>query len=82
MPALHGESDGLPGVVADRYGDVVVVQLLSAGAEAWRSAIVAALVDATARACIVERSDADVRTLEGLAAAGGVVHGALPDDVS
>jgi 23S rRNA (cytosine1962-C5)-methyltransferase len=34
---IHGESDGLPGVVADRYGDTVVVQLLSAGAERWRA---------------------------------------------
>src|SRR5688572_32023441 len=54
---IHGESDGLPGIVADRYGDVVVLQLLSAGAEAWRDAIVAALLDATAARCIVERSD-------------------------
>src|SRR5690606_33264022 len=40
---VHGESDGLPGVVADRYGDTVVVQLSSAGAERWRDAIVGAL---------------------------------------
>ena len=68
---IHGESDGLPGVVADRYGDVVVLQCLSAGAERWRDAIVAALVAATGVACVFERSDADVRTLEGLRAAHG-----------
>src|SRR5450759_1782622 len=34
---VHGESDGLPGVIADRYGEVVVLQLLSAGAERWRA---------------------------------------------
>ena len=78
---IHGESDGLPGVVADRYGDVVVVQLLSAGAEAWRDAIVEGLVKATGARCIVERSDADVRTLEGLPSRSGVVHGTLPDPV-
>jgi len=78
---VHGESDGLPGVVADRYGEVVVIQLLSAGAERWRTAIVDALADATAARAIVERSDADVRTLEGLAPRVGVVRGTLPDPV-
>jgi len=78
---VHGESDGLPGVIADRYGDVVVVQLLSAGADAWREAIVAALVGATRARCVVERSDADVRLLEGLQPRTGIVHGVLPDSV-
>jgi 23S rRNA (cytosine1962-C5)-methyltransferase len=78
---VHGESDGLPGVVADRYGDVVVVQLLSAGAEAWRDAIVDALAEATGAGAVVERSDADVRTLEGLPPRSGVVRGTLPDPV-
>ena len=75
---VHGESDGLPGVIADRYGDVVVLQLSSAGAERWRDAIVDALVAATGAACVYERSDADVRELEGLAPRTGVVHGTLP----
>ena len=78
---VHGESDGLPGVVADRYADVVVVQFTSAGAEAWRDAIVDALADATSARAIVERSDADVRALEGLAPRVGVVRGALPEPV-
>ena len=78
---VHGESDGLPGLVADRYADVVVVQLGSAGAEAWRDAIVEALAGATGARAIVERSDADVRALEGLAPRVGVVRGALPDPV-
>ena len=78
---LHGESDGLPGIVADRYGSVIVLQLLSAGADAWRSEIVASLADDSSVTCIVERSDADVRALEGLAPQVGVVHGTLPDDV-
>ena len=79
---IHGESDGLPGVVADRYADTVVLQLSSAGAERWRDAIVAALVDAASAKCIFERSDADVRKLEGLAPRIGVAHGTLPDVVT
>jgi 23S rRNA (cytosine1962-C5)-methyltransferase len=79
---IHGESDGLPGVVADRYADTVVLQLSSAGAERWREAIIAALVGATGVACIFERSDADVRKLEGLPPRIGVAHGTLPDAVT
>jgi 23S rRNA (cytosine1962-C5)-methyltransferase len=63
---IHAESDGLPGVIADQYGDTVVVQLTSAGAEKWRSAIVDALQKATGCARIYERSDSEVRGLEGL----------------
>ncbi|MDO9242280.1 MAG: class I SAM-dependent rRNA methyltransferase, partial [Rhodocyclaceae bacterium] len=63
---IHAESDGLPGIIADQYGDTVVVQLTSAGAEKWRAAIVAALHKATGCARIYERSDSEVRGLEGL----------------
>jgi len=76
---LHGESDGLPGAIADRYGDVVVLQCLSAGAARWRETIAAALVEATGARCIYERSDADVRTLAGLPMRTGPVLGTLPD---
>jgi 23S rRNA (cytosine1962-C5)-methyltransferase len=78
---VHAEADGLPGVVADRYGATVVLQLTSAGAERWRDAIVAALVETTAATCIYERSDAEVRKLEGLPPRVGVAYGSLPDDV-
>ena len=73
---LHGESDGLPGVVADRYGDMLVLQLTSAGAERWRDAIADALLEATGASRVWERSDAEVRALEGLAPATGPVRGA------
>jgi 23S rRNA (cytosine1962-C5)-methyltransferase len=63
---IHAESDGLPGIIADQYGDTVVVQLTSAGAEKWRAAIVDALQKATGCARIYERSDSEVRGLEGL----------------
>ena len=79
---LHAESDGLPGVIADRYGDTLVVQLSSAGADAWRDAIVDALVAATGASTVVERSDADVRQLEGLAPRTGVLRGAVDGPVA
>jgi 23S rRNA (cytosine1962-C5)-methyltransferase len=63
---IHGESDGLPGVVADRYGDTIVVQLTAVGADKWRKAIVGALHKATGCPRIYERSDVNVRRLEGL----------------
>ena len=75
---IHGESDGLPGVIADRYGDVVVLQLTSAGADKWREAIVAGLVQATRCAAVYERSDSEVRGLEGLESRTGCAHGELP----
>jgi 23S rRNA (cytosine1962-C5)-methyltransferase len=73
---VHGESDGLPGLVADRYGDTLVAQFLGAGAEAWRDVIADALESATGCARIYERSDAEVRALEGLAERAGALRGA------
>jgi len=78
MRLVHGESDGLPGVIADRYGEVVVLQLLSAGAERWRTELSDGVRELTGCACVFERSDADVRELEGLPARSGVLYGALP----
>ncbi len=75
---IHAESDGLPGVIADRYGDTVVVQLTSAGAEKWRAAIVDGLVKATGCARVYERSDSEVRGLEGLEPVTGWLHGEAP----
>lgn len=63
---IHGESDGLPGLIADRFDDTVVVQLTAAGTDKWRRAIVGALHKATGCARIYERSDSEVRRLEGL----------------
>jgi 23S rRNA (cytosine1962-C5)-methyltransferase len=72
---LHGESDGLPGLIVDRYADVLVAQFLSAGAEQWREAILDALAAETGCEAIYERSDAEVRTLEGLAPRAGFARG-------
>jgi len=78
---IHAESDGLPGVIADQYGDTVVVQLTSAGADKWRNAIVAGLVKATGCARVYERSDSDVRGMEGLAPTTGWLYGEAPAGV-
>ena len=75
---VHAESDGLPGVVADRYGDVVVLQLSSAGAMRWREAIVDAIDSVVHPATIYERSDADVLALEGLQPCVGLLRGTAP----
>jgi 23S rRNA (cytosine1962-C5)-methyltransferase len=74
---VHGEADGLPGVVADRYSDVVVLQLTSAGAEHWRDAIANAIEAETGCRAVYERSDAEVRELEGLDARTGPIRGTL-----
>jgi 23S rRNA (cytosine1962-C5)-methyltransferase len=72
---VHGESDGLPGLVVDQYADVLVAQFLSAGAEAWREEILNALMELSGCAAIFERSDAEVRKLEGLEPRTGFVRG-------
>ena len=72
---VHGESDGLPGLVVDRYADVLVAQFLAAGVERWREPILDALAELTGCEAVFERSDADVRRLEGLAARVGFVRG-------
>ena len=72
---VHGESDQLPGVIADRYGDTIVVQLLSAGADTWREAIADALVAATGARCVYERSDVEVRLLEDNFLSGALAAG-------
>src|SRR3954466_12349572 len=75
MRLVHGESDGLPGLVVDRYADVLVAQFLSAGAEHWREPILDLLKELSGCEAIFERSDAEVRKLEGLAPRVGFVRG-------
>src|SRR5579859_3694433 len=74
---VHGESDGLPGLIVDRYADVVVIQISSAGCNRWREAIIEALQQITSARAIYERSDADVLELEGLTARTGLLRGEL-----
>lgn len=72
---IHGESDGLPGLVVDRYADTLVAQFSSCGTEKWKSVIVDALLAQTGLTRLYERSDASVRTLEGLPEATGWLAG-------
>jgi len=72
---VHAESDGLPGIVADRYASTIVLQLSSAGAEHWREAIADTLAALPGVTRVWERSDAEVRNLEGLPAATGPLRG-------
>ena len=72
---VHAESDGLPGVVVDRYGPTLVLQCLTAGAEAWKGVIAKALAEATGCAEIYERSDPEVRAREDLPPAVGPLRG-------
>lgn len=74
---VHAESDGLPGLVVDRYGDVLVMQVTSAGAEVWREDILDLLEQLLSPQAIYERSDVTVRTLEGLQERTGLLRGSL-----
>jgi len=80
MRLIHAESDGLPGIVADRYGDTAVLQLNSAGAEHWRETIADALHATDGITRVWERSDADVRQLEGLRPVTALLRGAPVSD--
>ncbi len=78
---IHAESDGLPGLIVDQYGDVLVMQIGSAGAERWRDTCADILQELCNPVCIYERSDSDSRTLEGLELRNGALRGTLPDNV-
>lgn len=75
---VHGESDGLPGLIVDRFADTLVMQCASTGADRWRDAITAALQRTTGCRRIFERSDLEVRALEGLEPRSGVLAGDEP----
>ena len=72
---VHGEADGLPGLVVDRYGDVLSAQFLFAGTERWKPVLADLLMKHTGCARLFERSDAQVRQLEGLAPSHGWLRG-------
>ena len=76
---IHAESDGLAGVIVDQYADVLVLQCLTCGAERWRDVIADHLMEICAVSGIYERSDADVRSLEGLSRRACVLRGKVPD---
>lgn len=78
---VHAESDGLPGLIVDQYDDTLVMQCLTAGIERWRAIISELLVELTGCSRIYERSDADVRKLEGLEERVGSIFGDEPPEL-
>jgi 23S rRNA (cytosine1962-C5)-methyltransferase len=72
---VHGESDGLPGLIVDRYGDTLVAQFTACGVERWKAQIADALVELTGCPRLYERSDTSSRKLEGLPDATGWLRG-------
>jgi 23S rRNA (cytosine1962-C5)-methyltransferase len=77
---VHGEADGLPGLIVDRYGDTLCAQFLAAGVERWKDMLADLLLQATGCARLYERSDASVRGLEGLPEQTGWLRGAEVSD--
>ena len=71
---IYAESDGIPGLIVDRYGDVLVLQSLTTGSEFWKEIIADLLLEETGLSTIYERSDADVRELEGLPPRSGILR--------
>ncbi len=78
---VAAEADGLPGLIVDRYADFIVCQFLNTGAERWKKVLIEQLKQATGISNIYERSDADVRTKEGLQPQKGVLCGDEPPDL-
>jgi len=72
---IHGESDGLPGLIVDRYGDTLVAQFTGAGVQRWKDVIADTLLAATGLSKLYERSDTSSRRLEGLPEAKGWLRG-------
>jgi 23S rRNA (cytosine1962-C5)-methyltransferase len=78
MRLVHGEADGLPGLIVDRYDDTLVAQFLSSGTERWKGVIADALLTQTGLTKLYERSDSGVRGLEGLQPVTGWLRGEGP----
>ena len=78
---IFAESDGLPALIVDSFGDILVLQCLSLGMERFKGDVVNALVELLHPAGIYERNDVPVRTLEGLALAKGLLYGQVPSRV-
>ena len=79
---VHAESDGLPGLIVDRYDRGLVVQFLTSGAEHWRDTLIGLMQQWSSVDWIYERSDADVRQLEGLPDRSGPLLTAPPESLT
>jgi len=74
---IYAESDGVPGLIVDQYDQIIVLQSLTAGTEFWKETLADLLLEETGLTIIYERSDADVRELEGLQPKVGLLRGTL-----
>jgi len=79
---VYGEGDGLPGLIVDRYGDLCVAQLTTAGMDRQREAVLAALRSVLNPAAVLWRNDSPMRELEGLAREVVVAAGSVPETVT
>lgn len=76
---IYAESDGIPGLIVDRYADMLVLQSLTTGSEFWKEKLADLLLEETGLSTVYERSDAEVRELEGLEPKVGVLRGTSAD---
>lgn len=79
---VHGESDLMPGLIVDQYNDVLALQFLSSGVELHREIIIKSLQEITGIYNIFERSDVEVRKLEGLDERKGLISGIVPEEMT
>ena len=79
--AIYAEADFLPGLVVDKFGEVLVVQVLSLGMELWKRELTDILVEVIRPEGIYERNDVPVRRLEGMQETTGLLYGDVPDRV-
>ena len=77
---IYGEADRLPGVIADRFGPVIVLQILALGMERYTQVIADALVAAEQPACLLLQNDDAIRRKEGMECFTKVLYGALPEE--
>lgn len=75
---VNAESDGLPGLIADQYDNIVVIQSLTAGLERWKNLVAEILAAQQGAISVYERSDVDIRGKEGLKSTEGLLHGTQP----
>jgi len=78
---VHGEGDNLPGLVIDRFGDVVVIQITSAGMDAWRDVLVSQIMELSGATAVLSSHDIPARELEGLDRTSEALVGAWPDQL-
>ncbi|MBE6933020.1 MAG: class I SAM-dependent rRNA methyltransferase [Ruminococcaceae bacterium] len=78
---IFGESDGLPGLTVDKYGDYLSFQIVSLGMEQWKEALISIFVEIFAPKGIYERNDLAVRSKEGMPMMSGCVYGEVPETV-